>query len=202
MGSQTKRKYKAEDQVNSGKEPDAKRQRKRGTFVRRNCKGMCYTGPILTSEDREWEDGPSQPPAATVAPTREDQQPGIRSSSKKTKRETKKRSSKPEKSAEPAEVKKRPSPQEAVQQYLAACKLAQPMPVQSRQAPPSHAQILNICAARAVCIHQAIVTLLHLPPPPGWWCCCSPSLAGPLQPRLATPRASRSCSSEHPRPSD
>ena len=136
MGSQTKRKYKAEDQVNSGKEPDAKRQRKRGTFVRRNCKGMCYTGPILTSEDREWEDGPSQPPAATVAPTQEDQQPGIRSSSKKTKRETKKRSSKPEKSAEPAEVKKRPSPQEAVQQYLAACKLAQPMPVQSRQAPP------------------------------------------------------------------
>ena len=60
MGSQTKRRYKAEDQVdNSSKEPAAKRQRKKRTFVWRNCKGMCYTGPVLTAEDYEWENGPS-----------------------------------------------------------------------------------------------------------------------------------------------
>lgn len=134
MGSQTKRRYKAEDQVNSGKEQAAKRQRKKGTFVRRNCKGMCYTGPVLTSEDREWEDGPPPPaiPAAAPQPTEQQgKQLPSRASSKPAAKSGGQAKSTKEAAAEP-KPKKALSAQEALQQYLTACKLKQPMPVQSR----------------------------------------------------------------------
>lgn len=44
----------------------AKRKRKNGT--RRLCKGMCYSDPQITEQDRIWEDGDSPQSSSLAAP--------------------------------------------------------------------------------------------------------------------------------------
>ena len=140
MGTQTKRRFKAEDQVDSSsKDPAAKRQRKKRTFVRRNCKGMCYTGPVLTAEDYKWEGGPAQPPSPRSIPTFTDQDVAEKSSSRVRSTAAprgQKSSSKSKAAPQQQAAVKELSAQDAVQQYLAACRLVEPMPVQSRSVLP------------------------------------------------------------------
>ena len=143
--AQSKRKFRAEDQVDSGSKA-AKRQRKKGRpAVRRLCRTMCFKPPEITEQDKLWEDdfAPGLVSTSTNQAVEAPQKPAKR---RRVDTETKQQAAQPTGHA-------------AVQMYLSRRCMQDPTPLQARRVLDSASKALLASAKDAV--HALSVLIKH-----------------------------------------
>ena len=130
MPGQTKRTFKAEDQLDQGKA--AKRQKKGRPAIRRLCKGMCYREPQLQPEDHEWDDelAPSRRPSSRATEALQAAAAEGKAGQQRADKQTKQAQAPQRQARKPKEQNL--SGQAAVQLYLQKSQLREPTPLQSR----------------------------------------------------------------------